>query len=243
MDPEKTPYMSYNNGAKIQAQPVQAVMQPGQPMTMVQPAYVTVPGQQPIVVGQQPVVVGQQPQVVVVQAQANPYRAGELGQQSVMNADGSPISLLPPAKLQGMWNYGFCDRCCSCDGTCAMAWLCSCIPVAQMAEKMKRVGFPSCGGGFQTVVSTVIMFVIIEIIVYVSLGIDLHMAEIFLFVVLCQLRGIVRNVFQIPGSGCEDCVVSYFCAPCTITQLAGQLWSDPTQNPGCTCDDSPAGVV
>ena len=69
------------------------------------------------------------------------------------------------------------------------------------------------------------------------------LTQFFVFVVAFQLRRLVRARLHIPGSCLGDLACTFFCAPCALTQMVGQLWRRPAATPGCTlCSDEPGGL-
>jgi hypothetical protein len=69
------------------------------------------------------------------------------------------------------------------------------------------------------------------------------LAQVFVFVVAFQLRRLVRGRLHIPGTWFEDCLCSWFCLPCVVTQMVGQLWRQPSVEPGWTIfNDEPGNL-
>ena len=64
----------------------------------------------------------------------------------------------------------------------------------------------------------------------------------FLFYVGYSLRRAIRIRSNIPGDDCNDCCVSWWCSVCSLTQIVGQLWSNPDVNPGCNCSEDAAAM-
>ena len=76
-----------------------------------------------------------------------------------------------------------------------------------------------------------------------SAGAQTSLTKLFLAIAIWQLRTMLRKRQNIPGGNCEDCLISFFCSPCAVTQMVGQMWARPEQSPGCTFDESPAALV
>lgn len=141
----------------------------------------------------------------------------------------------------GRWKFDIFDfgRCFSCKGDCLMAWCCQCFPVAQIAGKLMKRGVPSsqaCGGYY--VVLPIFFVAIILDMVFSAMNIPFsYFRVIVACVFLTFLRGALRKQNSIPGSSVEDCLYSWCCSPCTITQMVGQMWKVPDRHPGCEFDD------
>jgi Cys-rich protein (TIGR01571 family) len=67
-----------------------------------------------------------------------------------------------------------------------------------------------------------------------------NLSKLWLFVAIFMLRGFIRQRNNIPGSACEDCCTAWWCAPCAVTQMLGQMWATPEQQPGCDFSEAPA---
>eukprot|EP00616_Rhizochromulina_sp_CCMP1243_P010081 CAMPEP_0118981704 /NCGR_PEP_ID=MMETSP1173-20130426/31136_1 /TAXON_ID=1034831 /ORGANISM="Rhizochromulina marina cf, Strain CCMP1243" /LENGTH=205 /DNA_ID=CAMNT_0006932147 /DNA_START=72 /DNA_END=689 /DNA_ORIENTATION=+ len=164
----------------------------------------------------------------------------------VVQEPGAVVGDVMPPPLEGSqqeFNYTFCGRCCSCDTGCLMAWFCACFPVAQMLEKLKLAGMPLCMDYRSFLITWVVLLVVGVVLGILVGGGNFDFASLLLMVVLVQIRGSVRLRYGIPGNCCCDCLASFFCTPCTVTQLIGQMWSNPNDNPGCVCDQTPASIV
>lgn len=159
-----------------------------------------------------------------------------LSQVIVINEEESPI--IPIRPHRNNWHFGLFERCCACGGDCIMAWMCACVPLGQIASKLKQVGNPYCID-YTGVILLALLLLIVDSIVK---G-DISFFNIGLFTITAQLRGIVRNRFNINGGVLEDAIFSIFCAPCVITQMVGQLWSDPHSVPGFDVTEGPAFIL
>jgi len=148
---------------------------------------------------------------------------------------------LIPYPNEGHWHTELCERACDCGGDCWMAWLCPVFPLAQAQERLKFLGVDK--QGYQEVVLGALILCVLDLVISAMTKSESFSLPIFCGLVLCQLRGLVRAVLGIVGSQCDDCLLSFFCTPCTLIQLVGTLWVQPKQVPGCTFDQQAAYVV
>lgn len=148
---------------------------------------------------------------------------------------------LLPYPGEGRWHHDLMERCCDCGGDCAMAWLCAVFPVAQIAERLKAMGIVK--QGFNDVLFVAVLWMVADLLITAVTKEDSWTFPIYLSVVCCQLRGVVRTVLKIPGSAWDDCLVSLLCQPCVLLQMVGTLWASPKEAPGCSFDESSAFVV
>jgi Cys-rich protein (TIGR01571 family) len=158
------------------------------------------------------------------------------------------ISLVPvqhgeviPFRGEGRWHHDIFEKCCDVGGHCFMAWCCSVFPLAQISEKHKFLGVRSTG--FQTVLIIACVVSLIDLITHIFTRESTWLLGMFCAILCCQLRGVTRKVLQIKGSEFDDCLLSFFCTPCTIIQITGTLWKQPNDVPGCTIDERAAYVV
>mmetsp|Transcript_14923 Transcript_14923/g.35170 ORF Transcript_14923/g.35170 Transcript_14923/m.35170 type:complete len:207 (+) Transcript_14923:27-647(+) len=184
-----------------------------------------------VVVGQ---VTASQPQVVVAQV----VSAEQVHVVQIPQEAGPGGSLLPYPDRPN-WHSGEFDKCCTCTGDCWVAWCCSCFTAGQIASKLSKVGNPYCLG-YKGIVITFLFFFILDIILESTAGVDLNPQYLFMFVVMMQLRKRVRDTLRIDGDCCSDCVCSFFCPPCVLTQMVHTLWARPNQVPGCDCSEGAA---
>lgn len=189
-----------------------------------------------------------QPAPVVVVAVAPQPAGSPYTGATVPSATGrpqqQPNGVLPNSSRENQWNVNLCDRCCDCTANCWMAWCCACVPVAQMVEKMRLAGQPvimNCTySGF---ITAYFAGLLVFLVVMSTTGIRIELHNIILAVTLYHIRGAVRRFYNINGSGCEDCLATVFCGPCTVIQLVTQMWSRPNENPGCDCSARAAMIV
>jgi Cys-rich protein (TIGR01571 family) len=116
------------------------------------------------------------------------------------------------------------------------------LKLKQIASKMRSVGANYCLD-FRSIVLAVCFLFILDVIWGGAMHSSYNIRGLFAFVVLFQLRGIVRRKHNIPGGDCNDCCVSFWCAPCAITQIVGQLWKNPEEVPGCSCNEDAAQLA
>mmetsp|Transcript_19858 Transcript_19858/g.23592 ORF Transcript_19858/g.23592 Transcript_19858/m.23592 type:complete len:183 (-) Transcript_19858:81-629(-) len=178
-----------------------------------------------------------------IHVQATPVKAvvvqAQVVGQTVNVVDATDSLVAFPGANE--WHDGECDRCCNCSGDCGLAWFLPCFSLAHISSKLDALDAPYCLK-FWHIATLGILFWIIDMIFY-SLNIQLQTLNIFIFIVVFQLRGIVRQRLAIPGDCCMDCLWSFFCVPCAITQMNGTLWRQPENEPGCSCDDRYAQIV
>ena len=74
---------------------------------------------------------------------------------------------------------------------------------------------------------------------------NFEMPGTFLFLCMVLIRGRVKKLYEIKeGAGvAEDLCLSWFCFPCTLGQLVGQVWRNPARIPGCNIGKGPVYLV
>mmetsp|Transcript_30358 Transcript_30358/g.60813 ORF Transcript_30358/g.60813 Transcript_30358/m.60813 type:complete len:195 (+) Transcript_30358:47-631(+) len=154
----------------------------------------------------------------------------------VQNAD------LLPYPGEGRWHHDIFERACDCGGDCLMAWCCALFPLAQIAEKHKKLGVNY--HGFRGVAVSVLIVLVIELIfAVITRTVSFNGFHILTIVICFQLRAMTRKILGIDGSCCDDCVLSTFCTPCTVIQIVDSLWTTPKITPGCSFDARVAEIV
>ena len=165
------------------------------------------------------------------------------------------------------WRYSLDPRCCQPE--CWVAWCCMCCPLGQIASKMNKISetkgrrFRTCWS-YQSVVGIAICIELV--LIFSDLGnlgkpmnatpppskfavnIEVHLQlsnipsadHLFNLIVALSLRGSVRKLRQIRGNFFEDLCVTCFCTPCAVTQMVMEMWSIPSQTPGCDLSQAPA---
>ncbi|KAF8510657.1 PLAC8 family-domain-containing protein [Hysterangium stoloniferum] len=131
-----------------------------------------------------------------------------------MNAGGNRNTLNKPFNGSGEreWSHGFCD-CFGDASTCLISWCFPCVIYSQNKsryEHLEQKGYPHPSGGD-------------------SIGGDccLHACLTGCLGVGCLLqmsnRGNIRRRYRIEGGGCGDCMASWCCTPCELTQESREL--------------------
>ncbi|KAF7430224.1 hypothetical protein PC9H_005926 [Pleurotus ostreatus] len=110
------------------------------------------------------------------------------------------------------WSHGLCD-CCSDVGTCLIATFFPCIVYAQNKRRYEHLnrGQPDPERGGSGFNGDCLMHGCITC----CFGIGC--------VLQIPLRGHLRSRYHIKGGGCGDCMVSWCCTPCGLTQEAREL--------------------
>ncbi|KDQ22150.1 hypothetical protein PLEOSDRAFT_1086889 [Pleurotus ostreatus PC15] len=110
------------------------------------------------------------------------------------------------------WSHGLCD-CCSDVGTCLIATFFPCIVYAQNRRRYESLnrGQPDPERGGSGFNGDCLMHGCITC----CFGIGC--------VLQIPLRGHLRSRYHIKGGGCGDCMVSWCCTPCGLTQEAREL--------------------
>ncbi|KAJ7281372.1 PLAC8 family-domain-containing protein [Mycena rebaudengoi] len=110
------------------------------------------------------------------------------------------------------WSHGLCD-CFGDFGTCCVAWWCPCITYGKNKARLQHLtaqGFPdpegggSCNGpcwGYCCLTT------------FTGFG----------FILQAINRGEVRARYSIDGGGCTDCLASWCCTPCDLTQASREI--------------------
>jgi len=198
---------------------------------------------------------------MVVQAKVAPVQATIVSQPRAVQAglvqpqngvtNSTPAagtSTLLPQHPQGKFRFDLCERCCTCQADCWMAWCCGCFPVAQMLEKLVVNGTSTCLN-YNSFLFVYFPLLLLEIILYSvmdednSLRVYMRFLWILFTVGLTLIRQKVREHYNIQGSFCADCCCSCCCTVCVTTQLVGQMWVLPSRTPGCDMSKSPASMV
>lgn len=168
----------------------------------------------------------QQPIVVVMQQpqQSNSQQLLTLGSQG---ASGSvPVEQRP---LRGAWITGLCECFEQILPSCACAWCCSCVLLGKVTDRLKTHTFNCLVGGF-------FIALILESVLN-GVGVPIPFSSLYMIFFTAETRTKMRQALNIPGNGCEDCLVSVFCMPCTLAQMARQVFAyrGPFDCDGCNC--------
>ena len=92
---------------------------------------------------------------------------------------------------------------------------------------------------YSVIVTVTVVLLILDGVLFALLRWDTDFCQLWIIIILFLLRGKSRQLRQISGSCCEDCLAAVCCTPCTITQMVGEMWHDPKKKPGCDCSVGP----
>lgn len=112
-----------------------------------------------------------------------------------------------------------------------------------LSVQLKNSGYNTGCWNYQTVLGSWVVCFIVDMILSQAFESDLGLSQIWLVVAVWQLRTMVRERHNIGGSLCNDFVCAWCCAPCTLTQMVGQMWKEPSRDPGCAFSEGPASHV
>lgn len=158
--------------------------------------------------------------------------------QPVMRVNVSPVitsrtdAILPP-KPMGRFYDSLWD-CHEEPGTCCMVWCCTCVPVAQMSERLLYKK-----SWLKVVVGLGLIQIIMNILISVeqessrdtakkietARSIFNFIFDIICFIFVFQFRQEVRHKYNIQERtcatipGCEDCLCAWFCWYCALCQI------------------------
>jgi Cys-rich protein (TIGR01571 family) len=143
----------------------------------------------------------------------------------------------------GVWRTSICDNCCNCEPESWMAWCCNCFSAGQIAGKLQHLQAEVYCLNFGLIVGVWFVLLVLGIILpsYVS-SLFLFLHVWWIFIVCTMLRYSMRKRLSIPGNLCTDCLGSFFCLPCFLTQMTHQLYTSPGVTPGCSCTQFPTTV-
>lgn len=154
-------------------------------------------------------------------------------------------------RVRRRWRYHLGDRVCTVDGACLATFFCACFQLGQIAEKLKigGIGIPFLSYRSITV-SYLVLYILAALLPYHTeyrsyLFGNFEMPGTFLFLCMVLIRGRVKKLYEIKeGAGvAEDLCLSWFCFPCTLGQLVGQVWRNPARIPGCNIGKGPVYLV
>ena len=92
---------------------------------------------------------------------------------------------------------------------------------------------------YSVIVTVTVVLLILDGALAFALHWDTRFHRLWITIILLLLRGKSRQLRQIRGSCCEDCLAAFCCTPCAITQMVGEMWHDPEKKPGCDCSVGP----
>jgi len=172
-------------------------------------------------------------------------REDDYGRLLMMGLMQLPVSHreLIPYPEEGAWHHELCERCCDCGRDCWMAWLCPIFPLAQIAERFVHFGILEKNGGYNLIMVMAAVWIFIDLLLAVAGGGGSCTLLLLCGLICFQMRVVTRATLGIAGSKCDDCLLSFFCNPCTVIQMVGTLWAAPKQVPGCSIGKGPAYAV
>jgi Cys-rich protein (TIGR01571 family) len=102
-----------------------------------------------------------------------------------------------------------------CSTPFCMACWCPCVLGGQVSEKIQNVG------SYGTIVCLYLVLCFFFFILWAVLSNVLIWLLLWVVwaVFVMMLRSKVRQMWQIPGDGCEDCGVSFCCTACSLSQV------------------------
>ena len=142
----------------------------------------------------------------------------------------------------GQWSAGLCGCFDSCIPNCCMVWCCPCVSMAQIAHRIGAASYIPVllvfGVTFLVEIVTLTLFVAapgltqVDRILYHEAACLALLAALVMATRTWQLRTKICARFDIPGSCCLDCLVSFCCNCCALAQMATHVKS---YTPG-SCD-------
>ena len=135
----------------------------------------------------------------------------------------------------GQWRDGLCDCFSNIFPSCFMSFFFQCVILGQVSE---NIHFAPCGFICCGYIGFVILFLILggyyfglQVLIWVCVG--------FL---IWGIRNQLRNTQRIPGNPCEDCLVSFFCQGCAVSQMARHLFKyrETCDEISCSNDGRPS---
>ena len=114
------------------------------------------------------------------------------------------------------WSTGLC-QCCSSNSCCATCF-CPCVVFGEITEKMSPD--ETCFGGDQQG-ACCCYFLLVALFQWAGF-VDWFGTATFVFpctlCLRCPLRRAIRKKYNIEGSDCNDCMVSWCCSCCSLVQ-------------------------
>lgn len=147
------------------------------------------------------------------------------------------------------FKYPLCT-CCDSQVVCTamwwFSWICSCIPTAQLLNRLKlnAIGRPRTSEDgaptFWIVVGTytlcrviVFFFPVMRLGAFVFFWLLFFGYTVYWIVLLTRARLQFRNRYAIVGSTCNDCCISSFCTCCTLVQMFRQTQDETVHEYEC----------
>ncbi len=155
-----------------------------------------------------------------------------------INTNENDIYLAPAPRLAGEWNINLFDKCCSPSGFCFMSWCCNCFPLAQLYGRASNLhisdeGYDERSRNYQNA------FYLFLILFIGTLIFGVNVLNIGIIIVLYKTRQYVQAFYHIPSSPLKDFFISCCCVPCSIMQIASQVWESPESIGCCQIDETP----
>ena len=148
---------------------------------------------------------------------------------------GTSTQLLPPSREENgimRWRFHLWEKACTFQPDCWLSWFCSCFQLGQISAKLHALGNYGCTLGYKPIVIIAVLLFLLDQIVSED-GSSGTWQMFFLFIVACQLRAHVRHIRGIEGDPMRDCFATLCCLPCSVSQMVGEMWKEPSQHPGC----------
>jgi len=123
---------------------------------------------------------------------------------------------------EGKWKDGLFDCCSQCSPSCCMATWCPCVILGQMYQKTRQGKCRNIAGGF--ILGMLVYAVLVEFLPDAATSIC-SIFTMWLFILTCALRSVIRKQKDIDGSDMDDCCVSFWCTCCAIAQMARQTYN------------------
>lgn len=142
------------------------------------------------------------------------------------------------------WHDEEYARCCKCSGHCWCVWLCPCVFLAHIASKLTAMdrANPYCLN-FTTIIIIGVFLTLLDMFLAL-LGVDVNPHYIFYSIVCLQLRQKISAILKFrKADGCKECLFTFFCLPCAMTQMFGTLWGVPEEKPGISWRDNFSQIV
>jgi Cys-rich protein (TIGR01571 family) len=119
-----------------------------------------------------------------------------------------------PYAASGAWKDSICNCCSQVNPSLILSYCCPCIILGQIAQKIQYTSYYYVVWGYITVIILVFIF---------SIAFNSIFFWLFPGFIISQIAFILRNrlreVLNISGSCCGDCIVSFCCTTLTIAQV------------------------
>ena len=149
--------------------------------------------------------------------------------------------IVPAMKVHGKFTDGLFGKCCTCSGYCWLAWFGSwfCVPICccQQVTAFARSADPRRNGHTNREQASSAAWGTLCCTFLLGLFIGPLFCLIYMLILRCKTRENVRRIYKIEGNCCFDCLIACCCEPCSVIQMAYQLWDNPADRPGCDCSN------